>query len=784
MAAEGGKSSGKKGSGTPKAGGQGAKGRPDKGTGPGKAAQPDDEVGQSEAEQPEPRRQIGSTHSRSVTGTDDERLLDGGGLLDSPATSGGTTRPGDPASLGHPGRRNNSGRRNRASKSSRLAPPADLVSPISRLASEFSPYPPIADYAFLSDCEVTALIAPSSAIEWMCLPRMDSPSVFGAVLDRDAGRFMFGPEDVSVPADRRYLPGTMVVETSWDCGEGWIIVRDCLLMGPWRHTHPDTSSHTRPPTDYDAEHILLRTVRCVNGTVQLVMNCEPVFDYGRHRDDWHRTSNDYYQAAIASGQDNLTLTLTSDIRIGIEGPATRSRTLLHEGDQRFVVLSWGSMPAPADYEEAYRRQTWTAHHWQHWLARGNFPDHRWRSYLTRSALTLKGLTFAPTGSIAAAATTSLPETPGGVRNWDYRYSWIRDATFALWGLFTLGFDWEANDYFSFLTEIVERDRGDMQIVYGIDGRSDLSEEVLKHLHGYQGARPVRIGNDAFSQRQNDVYGVVLDSLYLHTRSRDRLDDRVWQMARNQVEHALQHWRERDRGIWEIRGEPQHFTSSKMACWVACDRGARLARVRDDTDIAARWQEAADEIHADICANALDDRGVFCQHYETTALDASQLLMPLLRFLPPDDPRIRATVLAIADELTSDGLVMRYRLRDSDDGLPGEEGTFTICSFWLVSALAEIGEHGRARDLCEKVLSHASPLLLYAEEIEARSGRHLGNFPQAFTHLALINAVMHVVQHEQAEARRALEGTAATPGVQSRLGALDVHDLAQRVLHLH
>ena len=471
---------------------------------------------------------------------------------------------------------------------------------------------------------------------------------------------------------------------------------------------------------------------------------------------------------IPPGGNDLTLTLTSDIRIGVEGPSARARTLLREGDTRFCALSWGSSKPPKSYKEAYERLTWTAHHWQHWLARGNFPDHRWRSYLTRSALTLKGLTFAPTGAVAAAATTSLPETPRGERNWDYRYSWIRDATFALWGLFTLGFDWEANDYFAFLTDVVERNHGNIQIVYGIDGRCDqLDEDELEHLHGYQGARPVRIGNEAYTQRQNDVWGVVLDSLYLHTRSRDRLDERVWQMARNQVEHALEHWRERDRGIWEIRGEPKHFTSSKLMCWVAADRGARLARVRDDTDIAARWQEAADEIHADICANAIDDRGVFCQHYETDALDASLLLMPLLRFLPPEDPRIRATVLAIARRADQDGLVLRYRVEETDDGLQGEEGTFTICSFWLVSALVEIGEHERARDLCEKVLSHASPLLLYAEEIEAKSGRHLGNFPQAFTHLALINAVMHVVQHEQAAEQMATKSGAtvfAGPGL--------------------
>jgi len=628
-------------------------------------------------------------------------------------------------------------------------------------ADQFSPYPPVADYAFLSDCEVTALVAPSGAVEWMCLPKMDSPSVFGALLDRDAGWFRFGPDDVSVPADRRYLPGTMVLETSWDCGSGWIVVRDALIMGPWRHEHPAGSTHIRPPTDYDAEHMLLRTVRCVHGQAQVTMDCEPAFDYGREHGRWRHTDRGYCQAVIEPASGDLALTLTSDIRIGLEGSGARARTLLKEGDTRYCALSWGSR-VPDSYQDAYDRMVWTAHHWQHWLARGRFPDHRWRSFLARSALTLKGLTYAPTGAIAAAATTSLPETPAGGRNWDYRYSWIRDATFALWGLYTLGFDWEASDYFAFICDLVERDPGSLQIVYGIDGRRDLDEHVLGHLDGYQGARPVRVGNAAYQQAQHDVWGVVLDSLYLHAKSRDRLDERVWNLARQQVEHALEHWRRPDRGIWEVRGEPQHFTSSKMMCWVAADRGARLAAIRKDHALVRTWRKAADEIHADICASALDDRGVFCQHYGTTALDASLLLMPLLRFLPPQDPRIRATVLAIADELTVDGLVLRYQVDQTDDGVSGTEGTFTICSFWLVSALSAIGEQERARDVCAKILAYASPLQLYAEEIDPKSGRHLGNFPQAFTHLALINAVMHVIRDERAAEQIAL-GREVTDG---------------------
>jgi GH15 family glucan-1,4-alpha-glucosidase len=612
-----------------------------------------------------------------------------------------------------------------------------------------SPFPPIADYAFLSDREVNALVAPSGNVEWLCLPRPDSPTVFGAILDRAAGGFRLGPADVMVPAGRRYLPGTVVLETTWQTPTGWMIVRDALTIGPW-HSRERRATYQRPPGDYEAEQCVLRTVRCVNGMVELALNCEPVFDYGRIEGRWEYAGNGYESAVAHGRQGDPVLSLTTSLRLGLEGREAHAYSRLREGDSAFVALSWSNeLPPPGTFDEAADRMWRTGNYWREWLQHGQFPDHPWRIYLQRSALTLKGLTYVPTGGLLAAATTSLPETPHGERNWDYRYSWIRDATFALWGLYTLGFDYEANNFFYFIADACG-DALNLQPMYGVGGENELDEDELDHLSGYDGARPVRIGNAAYKQDQHDVWGSLLDSVYLHTKSRDHLPERVWPLLKHAVETASEHWHEPDRGIWEVRGEPKHFTSSKMMCWVACDRGARLARLHDEPELADAWQATADRIHADVCEHGVDARGVFVQHYETTALDASMLLMPLVRFLPADDPRIRATVLAIAEELTVDGLVLRYRVHETDDGLSGEEGTFTICSFWLVSALAEIGEVVRARQLCERLLSHASPLGLYSEELDTRSGRHLGNFPQAFTHLALINAVMHVIRAEERE----------------------------------
>ncbi|MEO9134884.1 MAG: glycoside hydrolase family 15 protein, partial [Jatrophihabitantaceae bacterium] len=401
---------------------------------------------------------------------------------------------------------------------------------------------PIGDYGFLSDGETTALVSPGGSVDWMCLPRMDSPSVFGAMLDSHAGSFRISPSDLSVPAARRYLPGTMVLETSWGTDTGWIIVRDALILGPWRHDEKLSKTQRRTPTDYEAEHTLLRTIRCVKGEVQTVIECEPVPDYGRSVMRWDYTDHVYHQGQARCEGLEQTLTLTTDLRLGFEGGRAGARTLLREGDTRYVALSWGTKAAPLDYEDAYQRQVWTAHHWQHWLARGNFPDHPWRSYLQRSALTLKGLTYSPTGAIMAAATTSLPEVIGGARNYDYRYTWIRDATFALWGLYSLGFDWEAVDYFSFIADVAH-ENDNLQSMYGIGGESDLAEYELDHLRGYADSRPVRVGNAAAKQQQHDVWGALLDSVYLHSKSVDHLDERIWPVLERQVESALAHWQE-------------------------------------------------------------------------------------------------------------------------------------------------------------------------------------------------------------------------------------------------
>jgi GH15 family glucan-1,4-alpha-glucosidase len=558
--------------------------------------------------------------------------------------------------------------------------------------------------------------------------------------------FGFGPGGVEVPSQRRYIPGTMVLETTWHTPTGWLVVTDALVVGPWRGG-PRSDRYQRVPSDRVAQGVLVRTATCIEGRADVLLNCLPLFGYGATPGTWSYRGEDYSRT-VASAQAGPELHLTSDLRLALTGPRCHGRTVLHQGEHAFAALSWHALP-PASYEEALTQLAATTAFWREWLSEARLPDHQWRPFLERSALTLKGLSYEPTGAILAAATTSLPETPGGSRNWDYRYTWVRDSAFMLRALLRLGFEWEAYQYFAFLIETMLG--SGVQIMYGLAGERNLPERTLDHLSGYRGARPVRVGNGAFDQHQHDVWGMILDSVYTHARHQGtQMGPSGWNGIVQLVDAAVERWQEPDRGIWEIRGEPQHFTASKVMCWVAVDRGAKLAAARGDAECAARWRKAAEEIHADVCARGVDGRGVFVQHYGSAALDASALLIPLMGFLPPGDERVRATVLAIADELSQDGLVLRYRVEATDDGLEGEEGTFTICSFWLVSALALIGEHRRARSLCEKLLSLASPLHLYAEELDAVSGQHLGNYPQAFTHLALIDAVTQLIELETAE----------------------------------
>jgi GH15 family glucan-1,4-alpha-glucosidase len=624
------------------------------------------------------------------------------------------------------------------------SPPATAAPPQPRSPRARSPFPPIAQYAFLSDCHTGALVAPDGSIEWLCLPAFDSPSVFGALLDREAGTFRFGPHGTVNPTARSYEAGTNVLRTTWKTPTGWIVVRDALTMG--RHGTEDTvTPHVRPPADWDTDHMLVRTVECLRGRVEIELICEPGFDYGSTPATWQ--VDDSRRVAVAEGA-GASFQLASDVPIGLEGPRARGRAVLESGDRAFCALSWAD-PAdpPSDADEATERIDRTARFWLDWVDGARIPDHRWAPLLQRSALTIKGLTYMPTGATVAALTTSLPETPGGERNWDYRYSWMRDTSFTLQALHWLNLDWEADEFMQFLADVEPTEDGSLQIMYGIDGRRELTETTRDDLSGYDGARPVRVGNAAYAQRQNDVFGAVLDAIWLQARRSGHLPRRLWPIVTSQADIAAQVWQEPDQGIWEARGQPQHYVSSKIMCWVALDRASALADIRGDPDRAATWRTTADEIRGDVLAHGVSDKGVLRQHYATDALDASTLLAASFHFLAPDDERLRETVMAIVRDLTEHGFVLRYRTDETDDGLSGKEGSFLICSFWLVSALAIIGEIERARDLMERLLRVASPLGLFAEEFDPDGGRHLGNFPQAFSHLALIEAAARIMWQE-------------------------------------
>ena len=502
------------------------------------------------------------------------------------------------------------------------APPDSATGP--------SPFTPIANYGFLSNCHTGALVAPDGTVDWMCVPRFDSPSVFGALLDRGAGSFRFGPFGINVPSARIYEPGTNTLVTSWKTPTGWVVIRDALTMGP-RRAKDTVTPHSRPPADEDAEHALVRTATCIAGTVEIDLVCEPAFDYGRVPAAWTLSEDEH--RAHATGAD-LPFHLQTDLLLGIEAGRARARHVLQAGESVYCALAWGEQGRlPTTIDEASEQLDATTIFWRNWLARAAIPDHELGPLIQRSALTIKGLTYMPTGSTVAALTTSLPETPGGQRNWDYRYTWIRDSTFLLRALHYLLLDWEADEFMQYIADLERNDDGGLQIMYAIDGGRDLTESVREDMSGYAGARPVRVGNGAFNQRQNDVYGAALDSILLHSRHSQRLPRRLWPIVKAQAECAIAVWREPDQGIWEARGEPRHYVSSKLMCWVALDRAAELANIRGEAELAAGWSQTAAEIKSDILERGVDKRGVLRQHYETDALDASSLLAAMFGFLP-------------------------------------------------------------------------------------------------------------------------------------------------------
>jgi GH15 family glucan-1,4-alpha-glucosidase len=597
-------------------------------------------------------------------------------------------------------------------------------------------YQPIESYGVIGNLRTAALVGMNGSIDWLCLPRFDSPSVFGALLDDGkGGSFCVAPAGEDLRRKQFYWPDTNILVT--------------------RFLHADGVGEVEDYMPVSEPRALVRRVRVVRGRLPFRLECRPAFDYARAA---HRVRLDDDGARFEG--PGLDLVLAASAPFQAEGGGVTARFTLGEGQSLTFVL-WclnpddrpGMTPGAAGAEDLFRG---TVEFWRRWLSRCTYAG-RWRETVHRSALTLKLLSYEPTGAIVAAPTTSLPEVIGGMRNWDYRYTWIRDAAFTLYALLRIGFTEEATGFMHWLRdrwrEGESQGPGPLQLMYGIDGRTDLKEETLDHLEGYRGSRPVRIGNGAHGQLQLDIYGELMDSVYLHNKYVQPIGFDNWRCLRGLVDWVCENWKREDEGIWETRGGRRHFVFSKFMSWVAVDRGLRLADKRSLPADRARWLRVRDEIYEEVMEKGWNtERHAFVQSYGSDALDASHLLMPLTFFMAPNDPRILRTVDAIrapvhAGGLAADGLVYRYNTAAAPDGVGGREGTFNMCSFWLVEALTRAGRTDparldEARLLFEQMLGYANHLGLYAEQT-GPSGEALGNFPQAFTHLALISAAFNL-----------------------------------------
>jgi GH15 family glucan-1,4-alpha-glucosidase len=593
----------------------------------------------------------------------------------------------------------------------------------------------IEDYGIIGDLHTIALVGIDGSIDWCCLPRFDSPSVFAALLDDDKGGYFKICAVASSVRRQLYLPDTNVLITRQLGDEGIAEITDFMPVEA-------CSERGGQPN----HHQIIRSVTTVAGKVRFRLECFPAFDYARSA---HEIRVAREGAVFECPLE--TLGLVAPVPLSIQGRGVVADFTLSRGETATFFLRHREMGHPADLlvpeergEVAFRQ---TIDFWKHWISQSSYSG-RWREMVCRSALVLKLLTYAPTGAIVAAPTTSLPEEIGGVRNWDYRYCWIRDASFTLYGLMRLGFYGEAGRFFGWLEDRCRElePNGSLQPMYSITGEHELTETHLPHLKGYGESKPVRVGNAAYNQRQLDIYGELLDAIYLYNKYGAPISYDLWRNVRRLLNYVCNQWTEPDAGIWEVRGGPRHFVYSKLMCWVALDRGLRLATKRSFPADTERWLETRDRIYMEIMERGWH-QGIdaFVQDYDSDALDAGNLLMPLVFFVSPTDPRMLRTIDRIQEQLSMDSLVHRYKIvphEGSVDGLPGREGAFSICSFWLVEALTRAGRVDEARLMFEKMLGYANHLGLYAEEISHR-GEALGNFPQAFTHLGLISAAYNL-----------------------------------------
>jgi GH15 family glucan-1,4-alpha-glucosidase len=589
-------------------------------------------------------------------------------------------------------------------------------------------YLPIAEHGVIGDLHSVALVGTDGTIDWFCCPRFDSPSVFASILDAEKGGFFrIAPVDDGHTVRQLYFPDTNVLITRFLTPDGVGEVHDFMPI----HRNP---KHVRR---------LVRQVVAVRGEMRFELDCRPRFDYGR---EGHEV--DVYDGGAVFHSRGLSMGLASRVPLERRGDDVSAQFTLANGESATFVLEEcerGVRLEPITEAAAAESFNRTVRFWRGWLSHSVYRG-RWREMVNRSALTLKLLTYRPTGAIVAAPTTSLPEHVGGERNWDYRYTWVRDAAFSLYALLRLGFTEEAEAFITWLTDrFGDRSmaHGPLQIMYAIDGSPELPEEVLGHLGGYMGSAPVRIGNGAATQLQLDIYGELIDSIYLYNKYGEPISYQSWTELRRIVEWLCENWDRPDEGIWETRGGQQDFTYSRLMSWVAIERAVRMARYRGLPADMVKWLAVRDQITDQIMTRGWNDkRGAFVQHYGSDVLDASLLLMPLTKFIAPKDPRWLRTLDAIGRELVADSLVYRYNAKASPDGVQGDEGTFSICTFWYVEAMARAGNVDEARLVFEKMLTYANHLGLYSEEI-GPSGELLGNFPQAFTHLSLISAAVNL-----------------------------------------